>query len=82
MYLKIIHSTLCNPGYVKGHQINPFMARAPDDHSFDPLPTIDIFKIVESSDSWPEHLTVIYLTLCYPDLLKGYFFNPFMANAP
>ena len=55
MQLRISHLTFCNPGYAKGSLINPFMARAPDDHSFNPLPTTNILKVVKLTNSWPEH---------------------------
>ena len=51
-------------------------------YSFEPLPTKNILKVVELTHSWPEHINVIHLTLCHPELVKGYFSNPFMASAP
>ena len=56
MHLNIEYLIFCNPGNVKGYLINPFMfiARAPDDHSFNPLPTKTILKVVKLTHSWPE----------------------------
>ena len=56
MHLNINHLTFCNPWYVKGYLVNPFMARAPNDHSFKPLPTKNILKGVKLNQTWPEHL--------------------------
>ena len=47
MQLNINRLIFCNPGNVKGYSINPFMARAPNDHSFNPLPTKNILKFVK-----------------------------------
>ena len=55
MHLGIIHLTFCNPGYVKDYVINLFMARAPDDHSFNPLPIKNISKFIKLTHSWSEH---------------------------
>ena len=77
-----VHFTFRNTGYVKGFQINTFMIRAPDDHSLDPLPTGNISMVVRLTQSCSEHLYVIHLTLCHPELVNGYFFNPLMVRAP
>ena len=74
--------TFCNPEYVKGYLIYPFMASAHDDHSFYPLPTKNISTVVKLIDSWPEHLNVIHLTRCHPELVKDYSISPFIANVP
>ena len=47
MHLNIIHLTFCNPGYIKGYFINPFIAREADDHSFNSLPTKNVSKDVK-----------------------------------
>ena len=47
MHLKIIHLTLCHPEFVKGDPINQFMDRAPEDHSFNPLSTENISKVLK-----------------------------------
>ena len=47
MHLKIIHLTLFHPELVKGYLINIFMVRAPEDHSFNPLPTENILKVLK-----------------------------------
>ena len=80
--MKIIHFTFCNPGYVKGFQINPFMARAPDDHIFDHLPTTHILKVVQLTHSWPVYHSAVQLTLCHTELVRGYLINQCMAKAP
>ena len=41
----------CNPGYVKGYLLTAFMARGPDDHSFNFLPTRNILKVFDSTHS-------------------------------
>ena len=59
------------------------MAREDDDHSFNSLPTKNVSKDdVKLTHLWPEHITIIHLTLCHPEIVKGYFINPFMARAP
>ena len=80
--MKIIHFTFCSPGYVKGFQINPFMARAPDDHIFDHLPTTHTREVVQLTHSWPVHLSAVCLTLCHPGSVRGYSINQRMARAP
>ena len=47
MPLKIIHLTLCHPELVKGYLINICMVKAPDEHSFNPLPTGNILKVLK-----------------------------------
>ena len=37
LHLKIIHLILCNPEYVNGFHINPFVAGPHNDHSVDSL---------------------------------------------
>ena len=56
MHLNIKRLIFCNPGNVKGYLINPFMARALDDHIFNPLSTKSILKVVKLTHPWPEHL--------------------------
>ena len=56
MHLNINCPIFSNPGNVKGYLINPFMARALDDHIFSPLSTKNILKVVKSMHPWPEHL--------------------------
>ena len=58
------------------------MARAPNDHSFDSLPTSNIAKVVKFTHAWPIHLKIIHLTFCNPGYIKGYLINPFMARGP
>ena len=53
------------------------MARAPDDNSFDSLPTKNISKVVKLSD-----LNINRLIFCNPGNVKGYLINPFRARAP
>ena len=77
-----IHLTFCHPRLVKGYCINPFMARAPDDNSFDPLPSKNISKFDKLTHSWPMHLDINRLIFCNPGNVKGYLSNPFMARAP
>ena len=48
MHLRINQLIFWKPEYVKGYLINPFMASTPDDHSFNPLPTKSILKVVNS----------------------------------
>ena len=81
IHLYIIILTFCNPGYVKGYLRTAFMARGHDDHSFNSLPTRNILKVFDSTHSWLEHLHVIHLTICQPELVKDYFINPSMARA-
>ena len=57
------------------------MARAPDDSSFDPLPTKNISKVVKLTHSLPMHLNINPLIFCNPGNVKGYSINPFMARA-
>ena len=76
-----IYQTFCHPKLVKGYFINPSMARAPDDNSFDPLPTKNISKVVKLTHSWPMHLNNNYLIFCNPGNVKGHLVNPFMARA-
>ena len=47
MHLNINRLIFCNPGNVKGYLIIPFMARAPEGHSFNHLPTSKISKVVK-----------------------------------
>ena len=82
MHLKIDHLTVCNPRYVKCFLINPFMARAPDDQLFNPLPITNISKVVRLTHSWPIHLKINPFTFCIPGCDKGFQINPFMARAP
>ena len=82
MHLKVIHSTLCHPELVKGYLINPFIAGAPDDHSFNPLPTKNILKVFKFTHVWPMHLKINHLTFCNPGSIKGYLNNPFMVRGP
>ena len=58
------------------------MARAPDDNSFNPLPTKNISKIIKLTHSQQMHLNINRLIFCNPGNVKGYYFNPFMARAP
>ena len=53
------------PG-VKGYLIYPFMASAPDDHSFYHLPMKNTSKVVKLTHSWLEHHNAIHLTLYHP----------------
>ena len=45
--LMTIHLSFCHPELVKGYPINPFMAKTPDNLSFDLLPTKNISKVVK-----------------------------------
>ena len=56
IHLNINCLIVCNPGNIKGYSSNPFMARVPDDHSFYPLPTKNISKVVKLTHSLPEHV--------------------------
>ena len=58
------------------------MANAPSNESFNLFATQDMLMVIWSTHSWPEHLNVINLTLCHPELVKSYFINLFMTNAP
>ena len=82
MHLKIIHLTLCHPELVKGYLINPCMARAPEDHSFNPLPDENISLVLKLTHLWPMHLRINHLTFCNPGYVTGYLINQFMASAP
>ena len=62
--------------------INPSMARAPNDSSFDPLPTKNISKVVKLTHFWPMHLNINHLIVCNPRNVEGYLIIPFMARAP
>ena len=64
--LKIIHLTLCHTELVKGYFINPFMARAPGDQAFNPLPTKNISKV---NPFMANALKIIHLTLWHPELV-------------
>ena len=57
------------------------MASAPDDHSFNPLPSKNILEVVKLTHVWPIHLKIIHLTLCHPELVKSYLINIFMVRA-
>ena len=57
------------------------MARAPDDNSFEPLPSRNISKVVKLTHSWLMHLNIKRLIFCNPGNVKGYLINPFMAKA-
>ena len=81
MHLKIIHLTLCHPELVKGYLINITRARAPDDNSYELLPTKNVWKVVKLTHSWPMHLNINRLIFCNPGNIKGYLSNPFMARA-
>ena len=48
MHLRINQLIFWKPKYVKGYLIYQFMASAPDDHSFNPLPNKNILKVVNS----------------------------------
>ena len=65
-YKRINHLTFCNPKYVQGYLIYPFMASAPDDNSFGPLCMENISKVVKLTHSWPEHHNAIHLTRYHP----------------
>ena len=80
MYL-LTYLTFCHPKLDKDYFINPSMARAPDDNSFDPLPTKNISKVVKLTHSWPMHLNINHLFFCNSGNVKGCLINPFMARA-
>ena len=56
MHLHIDRLIFCIPENGKGYLIYPFIARAPDDHSFNLLLNKTILKVVKVTHSWPEHL--------------------------
>ena len=58
------------------------MARAPNDNSFDPLPTKNISTVVKLTHSWLMHLNINCLSFCNPGNVKGYSINLFRATAP
>ena len=47
LHTKIIRLTLCHPELLKGFLINIFMIGAAEDHSFNPLPTKNILKVLK-----------------------------------
>ena len=51
------------------------MAKASADHSFNPLPTKNILKVISLTNLCLMHLNIIHLTFCNPELV-----NPFMAR--
>ena len=75
MHLKIIHITLYSPELVKSYRVNPCMARAPKDHSFNPLPTENILKVHKLTHSWPMHINLSF-NLLQPRICYGLFDQP------
>ena len=56
------------------------MARAPDDYSFDPLPTKNVSEVIKLIHSQQMHLNINRLIFCKPGNVKGYWTNPFMVR--
>ena len=57
------------------------MARAPEWHSFNPIPTENISNN-SINPLMPMHLKINQLTFCNPGYVKCYFIYPFMARVP
>ena len=58
MHLKIIHLILWDPELVEGYLINPFMTRAPEVNSFNPLPTANMSKVLNGQYTLISFITI------------------------